>query len=417
MENRKNGKKNCTIVHPNLGIGGAERLILDVAHALESSGHSVRMVTGRYDPDYCFIDSKELDITVPTIINLIPLSIFGHFIALCTYIRMILCAIYCLIGILLNWYQTDLFICDQISVCIPFLKLSKKPVIYYGHFPDQLLCVERSNVFHKFYRFFIDLLEVKTTGLSDLILANSKFTKETYLKTIPNLNEKQIEILYPTFQKEFKKNFTEDLKKEMNEMIFKKEVLNESDIYVLSINRYERKKNIGLAIQAFGLMRSHENYNIHLLHIGGYDLLCQENIEYKKELEDLIDSDWNLNEKIKKKIHLSKSIVNEKKDFLLRNCRFLVYTPENEHFGIVPLEAMANGKPVLACTSGGPLETVAHIGGWLCEPNVELWAKMMDEAVEKSKSMKEQCIQQADQFSFDNFEKKLNGFISRFHST
>lgn len=36
----------------------------------------------------------------------------------------------------------------------------------------------------------------------------------------------------------------------------------------------------------------------------------------------------------------------------------LLYTPSNEHFGIVPLEAMAAGKVVVAVNSGGPMETV-----------------------------------------------------------
>jgi alpha-1,3/alpha-1,6-mannosyltransferase len=38
----------------------------------------------------------------------------------------------------------------------------------------------------------------------------------------------------------------------------------------------------------------------------------------------------------------------------------VVYTPEREHFGIVPLEAMALECPVIACKSGGPVETVRH---------------------------------------------------------
>ena len=38
----------------------------------------------------------------------------------------------------------------------------------------------------------------------------------------------------------------------------------------------------------------------------------------------------------------------------------LLYTPDREHFGIVPCEAMAMGCPVLAVATGGPLETVVH---------------------------------------------------------
>ena len=42
---------------------------------------------------------------------------------------------------------------------------------------------------------------------------------------------------------------------------------------------------------------------------------------------------------------------------------------QNEHFGLVPLEAMAYGKPVVACNSGGPTESIADGStGFLCEP-------------------------------------------------
>jgi len=36
----------------------------------------------------------------------------------------------------------------------------------------------------------------------------------------------------------------------------------------------------------------------------------------------------------------------------------VLYTPEMEHFGIVPIETMYLERPVITCNSGGPKETV-----------------------------------------------------------
>jgi glycosyltransferase involved in cell wall biosynthesis len=43
---------------------------------------------------------------------------------------------------------------------------------------------------------------------------------------------------------------------------------------------------------------------------------------------------------------------------LYANCSALLFTPINEDFGIVPLEAMASSKAVIAVNEGGPSETV-----------------------------------------------------------
>ena len=64
------------------------------------------------------------------------------------------------------------------------------------------------------------------------------------------------------------------------------------------------------------------------------------------------------------------SVPDELKRRLLHTAKLLIYTPKNEHFGIVPIEAMLAGVPVLATNTGGPLETI-YDGrtGWLRSPD------------------------------------------------
>lgn len=53
-------------LHPDLGIGGAERLVVDAAVALKNKGHDVKVVTNHYDKSHCF---KETEILGLIIIN------------------------------------------------------------------------------------------------------------------------------------------------------------------------------------------------------------------------------------------------------------------------------------------------------------------------------------------------------------
>jgi alpha-1,3/alpha-1,6-mannosyltransferase len=56
----------------------------------------------------------------------------------------------------------------------------------------------------------------------------------------------------------------------------------------------------------------------------------------------------------------------------LSSATVLIYTPSNEHFGIVPVEAMYACVPVVAVDSGGPRESIIDgQTGHLVEADVE----------------------------------------------
>ena len=163
---------DVVFVHPDLGIGGAERLIVDAAVALQFKGHNVRIVTSHHDPKHCFVETRDGTLDVTVVGDWLPRSFLGKFHALFAYLRMILCAIW------LAWlsdFPANVVICDQISACIPFLKMQGANVIFYCHFPDQLL-TKRPTMLKRMYRAPIDKLEEYTTGMADSILVNSHFT-------------------------------------------------------------------------------------------------------------------------------------------------------------------------------------------------------------------------------------------------
>lgn len=77
------------------------------------------------------------------------------------------------------------------------------------------------------------------------------------------------------------------------------------------------------------------------------------------------------------------SVPSAFRDTLLAQSKLLLYTPVNEHFGIVPVEAMRAGLPVLASNTGGPLETIVEgETGWLRDAQAPAdWTAVMDKVL------------------------------------
>lgn len=406
-----NGNKplKIALIHPDLGIGGAERLVVDTALGLQNEGNEVTIFTSHCDLNHCFEEVKNGTLQYIVYGDHIPTNIKEKFFIVCSNLRQLYLIWKMYTSGQLHHY--DVFIVDQLSTCIPFIhKLTDAKILFYCHFPDQLLA-QRTSLLRRIYRIPFDLLEQFTISAADEIVVNSKFTKQVYHKVFPYL-KKAPYVIYPCV----------DINPEITNMSqidnFDKKLYHklvpQNMKYYLSINRYERKKNISLALKSFALSNALDSNNYRLIIAGGYDSRVAENVEYLKELEsdakkyklqfttikyqDLVnnkDEDLvDLNEieiKNTDKVIFLTSISSKLRDYLIQNMELLMYTPENEHFGIVPLEAMRFGKPVLASNSGGPLETIVSYHpnnnestttGWLRESNPSIWANAINEYME-----------------------------------
>ncbi|MCJ1287493.1 Alpha-1,3-mannosyltransferase-like protein [Xylographa opegraphella] len=404
-------RKSIVFFHPDLGIGGAERLIIDAAVGLQTLGHRVTIFTSHRDLTHCFDEARDgkippsslpmpfpenrlanpefpppgtLDVRVRGGF-LFPATLLGRFQILLTILRHyhLLCTI-SLNGELAALKPTAFFI-DQLSAGIPFLRyrFPETHILFYCHFPDLLLVKQRQRWVTRLWRLPFDAVEGWSMQGADRVVVNSEFTKGVVEGVWKGLGGKRgVGVVYPCV--DIKSDNGGDQK-----------ALSEKDLWggkkiVLSINRFEKKKDVGLAIKAFAGLNANDRRGTRLVIAGGYDNRVPENVSYHAELLSLAES-LSLTTATAKNIITALSIPDEievlfllsipgqLKSMLLDAAKLLVYTPLNEHFGIVPLEAMLSGVPVLAANCGGPLETVVDgQTGWLRDPEkVEDWTEVM----------------------------------------
>lgn len=97
---------------------------------------------------------------------------------------------------------------------------------------------------------------------------------------------------------------------------------------------------------------------------------------------------------------------------LYRGAAATIFAPE-EDFGIVPVESLACGTPVLGLAAGGSLDTIGQTGGVLVEEQTsDAFAEGLQRLL-SSAPPSDVCRARAELFSIDRFDREFTSWVSR----
>jgi len=157
--------------------------------------------------------------------------------------------------------------------------------------------------------------------------------------------------------------------------------------YYLLISRLKPYKKVDLVVHAFNKL----NIPLKIIGIG----------EEEKKLRAMA----------RPNIEFLGAVTEEEKRKYLSECLAFIH-PQIEDFGITPVEAMASGRPVIAYSEGGVLETVIDGQTGKLFPE-QSWESLVDTIIKfKPADFNPQEIKNhADKFNTQNFYQKIQGFV------
>lgn len=191
--------------------------------------------------------------------TLVPASILSRFSIICAILRQLHLILQVYATSELSTFRPDAFIVDQLSAGLPWLRylFPKARILFYCHFPDLLLAQGRASWLKRAYRIPFDFIEEWSMSFADSIAVNSAFTKGMVGRVFPALvKKKDLEIVYPCVDTK-KKSLADDVVAAWHNLKI-----------LLSINRFERKKDIGLAIKAYASLGKSKRKGVRLVLAG-----------------------------------------------------------------------------------------------------------------------------------------------------
>jgi len=167
----------------------------------------------------------------------------------------------------------------------------------------------------------------------------------------------------------------------------------------LSVNRLYPEKRIEIQIEAFSRMPE-EN----LVIVGGI-ANGDHATQYSQDILKLIHRHANISVKTQ---GISESDLLD----LYSRCKGVICTSHAEAFGMVAIETMASGKPVIAVAEGGYLETITPECGLFINPDPEDLIRAVKKISVYTETFQKTCESRAALFDIQNFNNKMRNEVS-----
>jgi glycosyltransferase involved in cell wall biosynthesis len=351
--------------------GGLERVVLKLASHFKSKIHCVR-----YDQEGTFGEFSKLSVEVakPSQLSRLPLG------------RRVATAVEA------GWYFQNLKLDDYDLINAhgtpsEWVRNRNSPVIWYCHSPNREAFdlyewrMKRRNLLSRaVFKASIEAFkhfEFRAVPKIEYIFANSANSQ----KRIKKYLKRESEVLHPGVDAE---RFSD---KGYEEFFFYP-------------SRIAPEKELEYAIEAFRIFKGRAAGKWKLVIAGSLSTRSEHQAYYKKILGKCGDS-----------VSIETNVSEERLLDLYSRCRAVLYTPINEDFGLVPLEAMASSKPCIARDEGGPRETIENGKDGFLVPSIfemagkmELLARDSDLCAAMGRSGRAKVKRE---FSWDRFLKRF----------
>lgn len=284
-----------------------------------------------------------------------------------------------------GWYM-----CRGVAISHQPSDISKKPlhICYIHHPPRNLYGYATGSTLQKYplvrayaavVNFYLRHYDYETAQRVDYFVANSGETA----RRVEKFYRRDSAVIYPPVDKAIPSA-------SLRASSYQLPTISKRGQYYLSVGRLTYSKRIDLAIEA-----------CNTLHLPLTIVGTGKEESYLRSIAGPT-------------ITFAGSVTDKELDGLYEGAKALLFCALDEDFGMVPVEAMAHGVPVIALGQGGVLETVidGETGVLFAKPEKDFLIQAIERFEKNKRNWKKACTEQAEKFSKQRFMKAFRSFVA-----